>query len=68
MGAQSVVVFGATGFIGSHLVARLSDAGYTVKVPTRHESRAMHLMPLPCVDIVEADIREDATLHRRVPR
>jgi NADH dehydrogenase len=66
MQPQSVVVFGGAGFIGSHLVARLSDAGLTVKVPTRHEPRAMHLMPLPAVDIVEADIADDATLRRLV--
>jgi uncharacterized protein YbjT (DUF2867 family) len=62
----SVVVFGGTGFIGSHLVAHLSEAGYTVKVPTRHENRAMHLMPLPAVDIVEADIGDDDTVRRLV--
>jgi NADH dehydrogenase len=62
----SVVLFGGTGFIGSHLAARLSDEGVTVVVPTRHESRAMHLMPLPAVDIVEADIHDDATLRRLV--
>src|SRR5690349_9157739 len=66
MQAQSVVVFGGTGFIGSHLVAALSDADYAVKVVTRHESRAMHLMPLPLVDIVEADINDDAALRRLV--
>src|SRR3954469_25637323 len=64
--AQSVVLFGGTGFIGSHLAACLSGAGYTVRVATRHQSRAMHLMPLPCVDIVEADIADDATLRRLV--
>lgn len=66
MDAQSVVVFGGTGFIGSHLVARLSDSGYAVKLPVRHESRAMHLMPIPYVDIEQADLEDDATLRRLV--
>src|SRR5437764_11925516 len=62
----SVVLFGGTGFIGSHLAARLAERGMTIVVPTRHEAHAMHLMPLPGVDIVEADIRDDATVRRLV--
>jgi NADH dehydrogenase len=60
----SVVLFGGTGFIGSHLAARLAERGMTIVVPTRHEAHAMHLMPLPGVDIVEANIYDDATLRR----
>jgi uncharacterized protein YbjT (DUF2867 family) len=62
----SVVLFGGTGFIGSHLAARLSDRGVSMLLPTRHEAHAMHLMPLPGVDIVEANIHDDATLRRLV--
>lgn len=61
----SVVLFGGTGFIGSHLAARLSERDATIVVPTRHEAHAMHLMPLG-VDIVEADIHDDAVLRRLV--
>jgi NADH dehydrogenase len=63
--AQSVVVFGGTGFIGSHLAARLSEHAVDTVVPTRHESHAMHLMPLG-VDIVQADLADDAALRRLV--
>jgi NADH dehydrogenase len=61
----SVVLFGGTGFIGSHLAARLSEHGVNTVVVTRHESHAMHLMPLG-VDIVEANLHDDATLRRLV--
>ncbi|ALK95282.1 NAD-dependent dehydratase [Massilia sp. WF1] len=61
----SVVLFGGTGFIGSHLAARLAERGVTIVAPTRHEAHAMHLMPLG-VDIVEADINDDAVLRRLV--
>jgi NADH dehydrogenase len=61
----SVVLFGGTGFIGSHLAARLSERNVTIVAATRHEARAMHLMPLG-VDIVEADIHDDAVLRRLV--
>jgi NADH dehydrogenase len=61
----SVVLFGGTGFIGSHLAARLAEHKVNVVVPTRHEAHAMHLMPLG-VDIVQADIHDDAVLRRLV--
>ena len=60
----TVVVFGGTGFIGSHLVARLSQEGARVVVPTRRYERAKHLIFLPRVELVEADIGDDATLRR----
>jgi NADH dehydrogenase len=60
---MTVVVFGGSGFIGSHLVARLSDEGARVIVPTRRIERARHLTFLPRVEIVEADISRDDTLR-----
>jgi len=62
----SVLLIGGSGFIGSHLAARLSGQPMRITVPTRHQGHAMHLMPLPGVDIVEADIHDDATLRRLV--
>lgn len=64
MNDMTVVVFGGTGFIGSHLVARLSAEGLRVIVPTRRYERAKHLIFLPRVEVVEADIHDDAVLRR----
>jgi uncharacterized protein YbjT (DUF2867 family) len=61
---MTVVVFGGSGFIGSHLVARLSEEGVRVIVPTRRYERAKHLIFLPRVEVVEADIGDDAALRR----
>lgn len=66
MHASSVVVFGGTGFIGSHLAARLSEHGMAIAIAARHETHAMHLMPLPGVDVVAIDLRDDAALRRLV--
>jgi uncharacterized protein YbjT (DUF2867 family) len=63
---MSVVVFGGTGFIGSHLVNRLADDGARVLVPTRRAERGKHLTCLPGVDVVEADIHDDTVLRRLV--
>ncbi len=64
MDMLTVVVFGGTGFIGSRLVARLSELGARVIVPTRRYERAKHLISLPRVEVIEADLRDDATLRR----
>jgi uncharacterized protein YbjT (DUF2867 family) len=65
MSEPSVLLIGGSGFIGSHVAARLAGHALSIVVPTRHEAHAMHLMPLG-VDIVEADIHDDATLRRLV--
>lgn len=59
---MTVVVFGGSGFIGRHLVARLAGQGMRVIVPTRRYDRARDLSTLPRVEVVEADIRDDNTL------
>ncbi|MBD8532415.1 MULTISPECIES: complex I NDUFA9 subunit family protein [unclassified Massilia] len=60
----NVVVFGGSGFIGSHLLALLAQEGIPALVPVRHAARVRHLTTLPGVDVVEADIHDDATLRR----
>ena len=61
---RTVLVIGGTGFIGSHIVAQLAAAEHNVIVPTRHFERARHLLELPTVDLVEADVHDAATLQR----
>jgi len=58
-----VVVFGGSGFIGSHLVALLAQESIPTLVPTRHAARVRHLTTLPGVDVVEANIHDDAALR-----
>ncbi len=59
----NVVVFGGSGFIGSHLVALLAQESIPTLVPTRHADRVRHLTTLPGVDVVEANIHDDSTLR-----
>jgi NADH dehydrogenase len=63
---QNILVIGGSGFIGGHLVAALAKDGRQVVVPTRRRESAKRLILLPTVDVVEADIRDDATLGRLV--
>jgi NADH dehydrogenase len=60
----NILVIGGAGFIGRHVVNRLVDHGLNVTVPVRRRVRAGHLITLPTIDVVEADVHDDATLDR----
>jgi NADH dehydrogenase len=64
MKANAVLVVGGSGFIGRHLVASLAAAGIRVTVPSRRRERAKHLILLPTVDVVQADIMAPDVLQR----
>jgi uncharacterized protein YbjT (DUF2867 family) len=60
---NKILVIGGAGFVGRHIVARLVDRGLRVTVPTRHRSRARHLILLPTVEVVESDVGRDDALE-----
>jgi uncharacterized protein YbjT (DUF2867 family) len=59
---SNILVIGGAGFIGRHIVARLTARGLRVTVPTRRRARARHLIMLPTIDVVECDVHNDAAL------
>lgn len=64
---RSILILGGTGFIGTHILAKLADSSVRITVPTRRGSHAMHLLPLPDVDlVVEANVHDDAQLDALV--
>ncbi len=64
MNPRRVVLVGGSGFVGSAIANRLVEAGVDVLVPTRRRSRVGHVLLLPTVDVVEADVHDPATLAR----
>ena len=63
MKVDSVLVAGGSGFIGRHLVAALAARGVRVTVPSRRRERAKHLILLPTVEVVQADVMAEGVLE-----
>ena len=62
-------VFGGSGFVGRYIVQRLAQAGWRVRVITRHPNRAGFLRPYGSVgqiDISKGDIRDEAVLRAAI--
>ncbi|MEP7329950.1 MAG: complex I NDUFA9 subunit family protein [Betaproteobacteria bacterium] len=57
-----IVVVGGSGFVGRHIVAKLATAGHQIVVPTRRREDAKHLILLPTVEVVEADVHDPREL------
>lgn len=55
-------MLGGSGFVGTHLAAALAREGWRITVPTRDPARARHLLVIPSLQLVTADIHDPATL------
>lgn len=66
MNIEHVLVVGGSGFIGRHVVGLLAGLGVRVTVPARRRYRARHLILLPTVDVVEADVNAPGVLEALV--
>lgn len=64
---NKILVLGGTGFVGTHLCEKLAPLGWTVTVPTRRLDAAQHLLTLPLVEPVEADVHDEDTLRTLLP-
>ena len=64
MSYETICVLGGTGFVGQHLVNRLTQHGYKVRVLTRRRERHRSLIVNPNVTLIEADIYDRDSLVR----
>jgi NADH dehydrogenase len=64
------LVLGGTGFLGTAVCEKLEEytgcADGRILVPSRHPARAGQLLTLPTVEVVRADLYDDAQLDRLV--
>src|SRR5438309_1570173 len=56
MKVENVLVLGGAGFIGRHLAAELARRVIKVTVPSRRRERAKHLIQLPTVEVLDAEV------------
>lgn len=65
---KNILVIGGSGFLGSAIIGELARrGGFTqtcITVPTRRPERARHLLVMPTVKLVGADVHDPAVLGR----
>ena len=65
MAYKNILVIGGTGFIGSQVVSQLSrGAAPRITVPTRRYESSKHLLVMPTVRTVVADVHDQVELER----
>ncbi len=62
-GTRTALVTGASGYVGGHLVPRLLDEGWSVRVLTRHASSLDDRPWRQWVDVVEGDVASESDMH-----
>ena len=63
-----IAVLGGTGFVGGHLLAQLTHEGHELTVFARRRERCRHLLVLPRVTVIEADIHNPQHLQRHLAK
>ncbi len=63
---MNVLVLGGSGFVGRHVCEKLAAAGHSITVPTRRLAASKHLLPLPRLTLVQADVHGEGVLSRLV--
>ena len=66
MDVKTVCIVGGTGFVGMHVANRLVEQGYQVRVLTRRWYRGRDLLPLPRLQLIEADVHDERELVRHL--
>jgi NADH dehydrogenase len=64
MAQRTLCILGGTGFVGSHLCARLARDGHALRVITRRAERHRGLLVLPGLRLVEGDVFDPALLEQ----
>ncbi len=63
---KKILILGGSGFVGRHVCEKLARLQWRVTLPTRRAVNARHLQLLPLVDVVQADVHDEAALAQLV--
>ncbi len=64
MTSHTIAILGGSGFVGSHLCARLARDGHNLRVLTRNYERHRDLLVLPNLDIITLNPHDQAALRK----
>lgn len=62
MRVETICVLGGTGFVGRHIASHLANTRVRMRILTRNRERNRQLLPIPNLQLIEADIYDEATL------
>ncbi len=63
---KRICLIGGTGFVGRHIAHQLVERGCDVRVLTRDRERAKHLLVLPSVEVIAANVHDSAQLQQQL--
>lgn len=66
MKIRTICILGGSGFVGSHICAKLASQNYRIKILTRHQQRHQHLLVLPQLTLIKADIHDPSQLTNQL--
>ncbi|MDR9433716.1 MAG: complex I NDUFA9 subunit family protein [Spiribacter sp.] len=66
MRIHSVCILGGSGFVGRQIANRLANTDIKIKVLTRHRERNRHLLPIPNLELIEANIHNPDALREHL--
>ncbi len=64
---RRALVLGGSGFVGSHVCEHLQRQGWHITVPTRQHAAGKHLLSVPSLQLVEANVFEPGVLTNLLP-
>jgi uncharacterized protein YbjT (DUF2867 family) len=65
MSTHNICLLGGTGFVGKRLAMRLSEAGHSIDILTRHRERQRDLLVLPTVRLVQGNVYDPEFLRKQ---
>ncbi|MDX1654130.1 MAG: complex I NDUFA9 subunit family protein [Candidatus Competibacteraceae bacterium] len=65
MKIKTICILGGTGFVGRHLVTRLYNQGFQVRILTRHREQHREFMVMPTARLIEADVHDQEALTQQ---
>lgn len=62
MRVDTICILGGAGFVGRHIASHLANTRVKMRVLTRSRERNRHLLPIPNLKLIEADVYDEAVL------